>query len=62
MQALDCPSCGSQIAYTSQLFKHIVCPACSANVELNEDKAIVIEKHRQVAAKRQVCLWEMLAK
>jgi ribosomal protein S27E len=50
MQALDCPSCGSQIAYASQAFKHIVCPACSANVELNEDKAIVIEKHRQVAA------------
>ena len=34
MQALDCPSCGSQIAYANQEFKHIVCPACSANVEL----------------------------
>lgn len=51
MQALDCPNCGSQIAYTSQLFKHIVCPACSANVELTEDKAIVIAKHNQQAAK-----------
>lgn len=51
MQALDCPSCGSQIPYASQEFKHIVCPACSANVELNEDKAIVIQKHSQQAAK-----------
>ena len=49
-QALDCPSCGAAIQYSNQQFKHIVCPSCSANVELSEDKAIVIEKHRQVAA------------
>ena len=47
MQALDCPSCGTQIPYANQEFKHIVCPACSANVELTESKAIVVEKHQQ---------------
>lgn len=51
MQALDCPSCGSQIPFANNEFKHIVCPACSANVELSEDKAIVIAKHSQQATK-----------
>jgi hypothetical protein len=56
MQALDCPSCGSQIAYANQEFKHIVCPACSANVELNEDKAIVIEKHQPTSRQAYLSL------
>ncbi len=52
MQALDCPSCGSAIPYVNHQFKHIVCAACSANVELQEDKAIVIERHQKLTAKQ----------
>jgi transcription initiation factor IIE alpha subunit len=47
--ALSCPNCGSPIKYQAGMAFHVVCPSCNAQVDCSTDKAIVLEKHDQIA-------------
>jgi hypothetical protein len=47
--ALDCPSCGSAIKYQAGMAMHIVCPSCHAEVDCSADKALVLQKHEEIA-------------
>jgi len=46
---LSCPNCGSPIKYQTGMAFHVVCPSCNAQVDCSTDKAIVLEKHEQIA-------------
>ncbi|NEX61869.1 DUF4178 domain-containing protein [Noviherbaspirillum galbum] len=46
--ALDCPSCGSGIAYKAGMAFHVVCPACHAEVDCSTDKALVLKKAEEL--------------
>jgi len=46
---LSCPNCGSPIKYQAGMAFHVVCPSCNAQVDCSTDKAVVLEKHEQIA-------------
>ncbi|AXK40444.1 DUF4178 domain-containing protein [Crenobacter cavernae] len=50
-QALDCPSCGSPLAYRAGMATQLVCAACHAEVDCAGDKAVVLQKHSELAQK-----------
>ncbi|MBC7750275.1 MAG: DUF4178 domain-containing protein [Candidatus Saccharibacteria bacterium] len=45
---LECPNCGSPIAYVMGMAEHLVCPSCRAEVAMGEDKAEVLVKHKEL--------------
>jgi len=47
--ALNCPNCGSAIKYQAGMAFHVVCPSCQAEVDCSTDKALVLQKHEQLA-------------
>jgi len=47
--SLSCPNCGSPIKYQAGMAFHVVCPSCNAQVDCSTDKAVVLEKHEQIA-------------
>lgn len=46
---LACPNCGSAIKYQTGMAFHVVCPSCNAQVDCSTDKALVLQKHEQIA-------------
>jgi hypothetical protein len=47
--ALDCPSCGGAIQYQAGMAFHVVCPSCHSEVDCSTDKALVLQKHEELA-------------
>lgn len=47
--SLSCPNCGSPIKYQAGMAFHVVCPSCNAQVDCSTDRAVVLEKHEQIA-------------
>ncbi|QGZ40447.1 uncharacterized protein DUF4178 [Pseudoduganella flava] len=50
--ALDCPSCGSAIAYLPGMTANLVCPSCSAQLDAASPKVEVLRAGERVAAVR----------
>jgi len=46
---LNCPNCGSAINYQAGMAVNVVCPSCNAQVDCAGDKAVVLQKHEQLA-------------
>jgi hypothetical protein len=46
--SLNCPSCGSGISYKAGMAFHVVCPACHAEVDCSTDKALVLQKAKEL--------------
>ncbi|MBB5019946.1 ribosomal protein S27E [Chitinivorax tropicus] len=49
MMTLECPSCGSPLKYRAGAAMQVTCPACHADVDCTGDKAIVLQKHSELA-------------
>lgn len=47
---LECPSCGSPVAFSPGMTTHLVCPACHGEADLSGPKAEAIAAASQVAA------------
>ncbi|MES2130391.1 MAG: DUF4178 domain-containing protein [Pseudomonadota bacterium] len=48
LDALDCPSCGSGIKYLPGVTNHLVCPACSAQLDATRPEVEVIAAGKRV--------------
>jgi uncharacterized Zn finger protein (UPF0148 family) len=46
---LNCPNCGSPVKYQAGMAFHVVCPSCNAQVDCSTDRAVVLQKHEQLA-------------